>query len=592
MKKSLFFAAAVSALMLTACSSENEVVQSAPQTQETTAKALDFDVYLPQAATRAGVAGVMTTQRLKDTDGFGVFSFYQNDADYASTLAPNFMYNEHVSWSGGWTYSPLKYWPNETDNDSQTPPADAADDDVDKLSFFAYAPYVNSGSGTTGITAISANDATGDPTVTWAYSANPDNNVDLLWGVAPAGFSYTNVSGSTTSVPVGMPLTDLVKPDKDQKVKFLFQHALSRIGLSVVSAIDQIAAGDDGGKYNTDETRVLIDDVKIWGNFGSDGTLNLKNTKANVANWTTVTRTATSVGSPSFTIDATGAATSAPLAPNLIYEASKITGTGTIQNDPSKFAELNTGVLPSEQPLLAGAIDENKAVSGTPGTPPTFAFGKSYYKADGSNCVIATAKTANNVKVYSKDASGNYTRVYNAPGSGTGFEVDGTETNLVMLTGDGSSSTAAISPAADYWTWNSTTSTFEKHNGTLDAGTEHYTLAEASFSATYAAVKYYTAPLPRYFMVVPSALPYVKNSTETEINVKITYHVVTKDTKLDGNVSNISNTITKQTKIQLESGKSYNLKLILGLTSVKLDATVADWQVADDAEVYLPQNNE
>jgi hypothetical protein len=41
----------------------------------------------------------------------------------------------------------------------------------------------------------------------------------------------------------------------------------------------------------------------------------------------------------------------------------------------------------------------------------------------------------------------------------------------------------------------------------------------------------------------------------------------------------------------LENGKSYNLKLILGLTSVKIDATVADWQLADDVEINLPKNN-
>jgi hypothetical protein len=72
--------------------------------------------------------------------------------------------------------------------------------------------------------------------------------------------------------------------------------------------------------------------------------------------------------------------------------------------------------------------------------------------------------------------------------------------------------------------------------------------------------------------------------------VKITYHVVTKDPKLTDYISNVENIITKQTTLQLESGKSYNLKLILGMTSVKLDATVADWQVADDAEVWLPKN--
>ena len=102
----------------------------------------------------------------------------------------------------------------------------------------------------------------------------------------------------------------------------------------------------------------------------------------------------------------------------------------------------------------------------------------------------------------------------------------------------------------------------------------------------------YTGMLPRYFMVVPSAWPYVKGTTETDIYVKIKYHVLTFDEKLDGKISKVENEITKKISVQLESGKSYNLKLVLGMTSVKLDAVVGEWQVGDDAEVNLPQNVE
>jgi hypothetical protein len=267
--------------------------------------------------------------------------------------------------------------------------------------------------------------------------------------------SYTDVSGSTSEAPVGMPLLNMVKPDKDQKMKFLFQHALSRIGLTVVSAIDQIAAGDDGGKYKTADTRILIEEVKIWGTFGKKGVLNLNNASSNVANWleASVDRTASSEGSPSFTVSIANDY----LATDLRYEnISTVTGAADASAAETAFAALNEGVLPSEKPLLKA------------------------------------------------DASSN----------------------------------------------------------------------------------------PRYFMVIPSTLPYVEGTTETTINVKITYHVVTKDTKLTGYVSNVSNAITKQTKLQLQNGKSYNLKLILGMTSVKLDATVADWQVADDAEINLPKNKD
>lgn len=472
MKKIYLFAA--TALLFAACSNESDFKQEAKTVEAP--QAVAFDVYT-SVATRAGSPlGVMTTDKLKEADkGFGVFAMYQDGVDYSVGLKPNFMYNEHVYWNNGWTYDILKYWPNETENDSQTSPYQAtATAPKDKLSFFAYAPYVdlssagsmitdfaaNSASSTagktdayvestpsTGILAITKEDKAGNPLVEYAVSQDPDNNVDLLWGVAPAGMSYTDVSGGTTTAPVGLPLKDMVKPDKDQKMKFLFQHALSRIGLTVVSAIDQIAAGDDGAKYDQDQTRVLIEEVKIWGEFGTKGVLDLNNGSKNVANWieASVNRTWSSEAAPLFTINVANDR----LADDLRYDG---TAVGDVAGDASKFADLEVGVLPSEKTLMKD------------------------------------------------DASSN----------------------------------------------------------------------------------------PRYFMVIPSPLP----STKTGFYVQIKYHVVTKDTKLTDNVSNVTNTITRRADIHFENGKSYNLKLILGLTSVKLDATVADWQVADDTEVYLPQNND
>lgn len=593
MKKSLFFAAAASALMLTACSSENDVVQS-PTNQNTVAvqqQAVGFDIYTSSAtnARRAGYEGVMTTPKLKEaTAGFGVFAYYQDGVNYASSLKPDFMYDQKVTWAGGWTYDPLKYWPNETTKDSQDPAATATSaKPLDKISFFAYAPYVDySGlSATEGITGFTANNVTGDPKVTFAINTDPDHNVDLLWGVAPAGFEYTNVSGSSTTVGFGLPLKDLVKPDKDQKVKFLFQHALSRIGLSVVSAIDQIAAGDDAGTFSKDPTtKVLIKEVSITAPFGTGGQLNLNNDVENKAKWNVTT---TDLGTSAlFTINTTNKF----LAPDLRYDATTISGI-TAATPTKTFADLNIGVLPSEQTLLAGDKDESKEA-----TDPTFAYNKVYYTSAGvgdKGYVVAKTTATADADIFTKDEKGNYIYAF---ADGATVTLNGYSPEYYKLTLSTPVAAEGALAAGDYYVKTGTgsdvkyTLTTLASDGTADAADKWYPKTgfsdAAQFEGTpYTTGTYYTGLIPRYFMVIPTG-------AAIDISVNIKYAVVTNDAKLDGTISNVENDITKTVSVDLKNGKSYNLKLILGLTSVKLDATVADWKIADDTEIWLPQNNE
>ena len=623
MKKSLFFVAAASALMLTACSSESDVVQNTtPQTQPTTVQqqAVGFDTYTA-GTTRAGSPeGVMTTDKLKSlNNGFGVFAMFQeNNAAYL-TKAPDFMYNEHVHWSGGWTYAPLKYWPNETANDSQSPAAEAAT--RDGLSFFAYAPYVSTGTSntldtsgqmetnrtstdkvdayvsspaqTSGILSIYKETVSAkDPLVEWGVSQDPDHNVDLLWGVAPAGMSYKAVDGITYSVDPGKPLLNLVKPDKDQRVKFLFEHALSRIGLTVVSAIDQIAAGDDGNKYNTAETRVLIESVKIFGdNIGVQGVLNLNNGTEHVANWIeeSVNRASYVVGTPLFEITAANGR----LAPDLRYEDLDT----EIAADASKFSNYKEGVLKSEKDLMVGGPDPSKKV-----TNPTYKYGTPLYKQSGVDYVVANATAT---------VSGNPYKGVMYVKSGDNYNLSVTEaTSAHVLTESspqyyklnlGATAIEVTTPGSgltsDHYYYkkvgSGTTLHYDRVQATGNYETGFYYDPESTgadkfeavpVTGTYAAGDYYTELTPRYFMVIPTGT--------TPVKVKITYAVVTYDAKLAGYVSDVENEITKEVSVNLESGKSYNLKLILGLTSVKLDATVADWQVTDDTEIWLPKNNE
>jgi hypothetical protein len=298
-----FYLIAASAAMLFAACSSDDATTSAPVAQNAP-EAVAFDTYVPNA-TRSGQTDVMTTTQLQ-TVGFGVFAYQTDNTSYSSSAKPNFMYNQKVTYgASAWTYSPLKYWPNETKNDNNSATS-ITTNEIDKLTFFAYAPYVTAevatGAITTaaiadknasgadvanvGITLLSNNSNSGDPKVSYQIAYTPSKSVDLLWGVAPStsGLSYTGVNNEGVSIGAELPLIDLWKPAIDQKIKFLFKHALARLGLKVVAAVDQTVPG---GTLKAEETKIVIKEIAITSATVKDkGILNLNNTTAGTALWT------------------------------------------------------------------------------------------------------------------------------------------------------------------------------------------------------------------------------------------------------------------------------------------------------------------
>lgn len=279
MKKSYLIIA--TSLLLMACTSETELISSSVKPQQEQVP-ISFSSYMGRT-TRAGQAGAMTTDLLK-SQGFGVFAYYTEGSDYDGTTKPNFMYNQKVyNPSGTWTYSPLKYWPNDNttaDNNGATGTTSS------KMSFFAYAPYVgNETTGvlaageTSGITAITPTaSGTGDPVITYLLSDDVTQNVDLLWGtVADDATSWANVTSTTAQVlTAGGTFQNLLKPKAGQKISFSFKHVLAMLDdIKIVADVDN-DGNIQGGTLDAN-TKIGVESITIDGSsLHNTGLFNLR----------------------------------------------------------------------------------------------------------------------------------------------------------------------------------------------------------------------------------------------------------------------------------------------------------------------------
>ena len=331
MKKILFFTAA--AALLAACSSDDLTVQEQPQAQLEEG-AVGFDAYLQRSTTRAGYSADDMKLTPLQTYGFGVFGYYTDNRDYDQLAMPNFMYNTHVS-TAAWTYSPIMYWPNEYGNS-------AISDDADKVTFFAYAPYVKvtpstgkpdvlqsdqddfntaktayesaktmwltsnressdwndwqdakddwktaqetyyaKGGGDLGITGMTRNTTAGDPIIKYIGSFEEAQSVDLLWGVCQQSDWQIVEGGQAQNMGLGKPWIDVQRPAAtNQKLKFQFMHALAKMQITVDEFNDDYKLnGTVDGK-----TRIWIRSVRFTG-FTMKGALNLNNEAANTPYW-------------------------------------------------------------------------------------------------------------------------------------------------------------------------------------------------------------------------------------------------------------------------------------------------------------------
>lgn len=212
MKKNLLGWFAMATMLVgTGCSSDEVVNDYSPE------NAIQFGTYVGRDA--QGRASIFETDDLQGGSvGFGVYAYYTGQQTWhayknnTTPLTPNFMNNTQVTYDGtsSWTYSPLKYWPNNTN---------------DKVSFFAYAPYS-----------------------TTTSQINAVTNGVISFEVANTVTDQIDLTVATTNQ------VDKVKTDLDQTVEFKFNHVLSRIDFTLQAAADQVATG---GTINNGTTITL-----------------------------------------------------------------------------------------------------------------------------------------------------------------------------------------------------------------------------------------------------------------------------------------------------------------------------------------------
>lgn len=188
---------ALALLALTACNVETEVTPPDPSQ----GNPISFD----SVSTRADLSDIQT-------NGFGVWAFIDNTTVQDYVL----MDNQEVTYDGGeWTYSPLKYWIDDTE-----------------FTFMAIYPY---GLGNN-FTVDTANRA-----INLVVSETP-STVDYL---AAENVTDTRVDGYNTTVPLQ------------------FKHMLTSVTLNIWR---------DGGKHQNDQmriTKVTLSNIRKSGSYSS-----------------------------------------------------------------------------------------------------------------------------------------------------------------------------------------------------------------------------------------------------------------------------------------------------------------------------------
>ena len=213
--KKFFLIAAAAVVAFASCSKNDQ-----PEQREA---AIAFSSYTGRAITKADAGSFIGkgSTALLDNSKFAVYAYATGANAFDGTNTSNvFMNNVEVTYAGGgadvetnYTYSPLRYWPNDEANN--------------KLSFFATYP-----SGATGLTAPS----NGWGAYSFTAQTAPASMVDFLFSEVAADQTYSSTNSGKKGV-----------------VKMKFHHALSMVKFKVNTDAD----------YAADGTTITLKSIKV-----------------------------------------------------------------------------------------------------------------------------------------------------------------------------------------------------------------------------------------------------------------------------------------------------------------------------------------
>jgi len=564
------------AAVFAACSDQTNLTEDNLRPPTTANDAVKFDTYMGRVnVTRGGSPGAINTAQLKDPNyGFGVFAYKTGTGlyngfrtqDAVTERYPNFMYNEPIKWDGTtWAYahaSNIKYWPNEVgsgsvddqNNDSGNDPATTDYVNGGKVSFFAYAPYTLEG------TKASTADIEGQPVAT---SDNEGTNYGII------AFSTPLFNGGKS---------DATKVAERYRYSDPYvKYRLSPNG----SVVDLLWATTTGSGEN-----VLSQGTQLG--VASESYADYDNSGVQIANdYTTPTP---SIVRPAFNVaaDLTKQKTNGTVNFLFKHALAKIGGS-FVGGSSGVDGSDEDGTTPTSGLMVILDIDKDGAEFGNSLFPyaegPT-ATTPYNTKVTINRIVLESEKqlTAAGVNAIQTNSTFNYNdATYTEPLHNTGIFnlVTGLWSNIEYSSPTSAATEPRVNtivPATGNSTVDDAQDAILNHNiaepdGFTDLPRANRTkegFESLPIGVTTVAKNVYEGEV-QPFVFLPGTFPI--------ITITVDYTVRTYDAKLANNYTEVRQRITKRLYIleEIVLNKQYNILMHLGLTSVKFDATVDDW---------------